>query len=235
MGNILNDIVDEVNIKPNKTKLVLKWVISIAGSLIVLAFAFGQFKSSFFNRMDSLEAKVDNQTIVVEQLKTDMNAGFKAVDAKVDKVYTDGLTIFNNFQEYNDAQLGLIIDYGNGNKDMLKRMLEISSMKQTQQVESQIATAKAQDVAPTYKGEVEFVPVEEGRNLSIVATPLKNKPFMNELFFIETSTNDTTFNIVGATREYVNSINKEKYEVGAVMESNKYPNRYDFSYRKKRQ
>jgi len=232
MGNIVNDIVEEVDIKPSKSKRIIKIVISVASSLVVLAFAFGQFKSSFFNRMDSLEAKVDNQTVLVEQLTTNMNAGFEAVDAKVDKVYTDGLTIFNNFQEYNDAQLGLIIDYGSSNKDMLKRMLEISSMKQTQQVESQIETAKKE--TPTYKGEVEFVPVEEGRNLSIVATPLRDKPFMNELYFIEVETNDTTFNIEGATREYVNSINKEKYEVGAVIESDKYPNRYNFSYRKKR-
>jgi len=232
MGNIVNDIVEEVDIKPSKSKRIIKIVISVASSLVVLAFAFGQFKSSFFNRMDSLEAKVDNQTVLVEQLTTNMNAGFEAVDAKVDKVYTDGLTIFNNFQEYNDAQLGLIIDYGSSNKDMLKRMLEISSMKQTQQIESQIETAKKE--TPTYKGEVEFVPVEEGRNLSIVATPLRDKPFMNELYFIEVETNDTTFNIEGATREYVNSINKEKYEVGAVIESDKYPNRYNFSYRKKR-
>ena len=232
MGNIVNDIVEEVDIKPSKSKRIIKIVISVASSLVVLAFAFGQFKSSFFNRMDSLEAKVDNQTVLVEQLTTNMNAGFEAVDAKVDKVYTDGLTIFNNFQEYNDAQLGLIIDYGSSNKDMLKRMLEISSMKQTQQVESQIETAKKE--TPTYRGEVEFVPVEEGRNLSIVATPLRDKPFMNELYFIEVETNDTTFNIEGATREYVNSINKEKYEVGAVIESDKYPNRYNFSYRKKR-
>ena len=43
----LNDIVEEVNIKPNKSKLIIRWIISIAGTLIIVAFGFGQFKSSF--------------------------------------------------------------------------------------------------------------------------------------------------------------------------------------------
>ena len=38
MGNIVNDIVENIEIKPNKNKLILKWVISIAGSLIAVAF-----------------------------------------------------------------------------------------------------------------------------------------------------------------------------------------------------
>ena len=233
MGNLANDIVEEVNIKPNNTKRIIRIVIGIATSLIVVAFAFGQFKSSFFNRMDSLEEKLDGQTIDIEQLTTDMNKGFDEVDTKIDKIYSDGLTIFNNFQEYNDAQLGLIIDYGSGNKDMLKRMLEISSMKQTQQVESQIETAKKEE--PTYKGEVEFIPIdEEGRNLSIAVTSLRDAPFMSESISIEVETNDTTFYISGATKKYYDGINKNKYDVGALIDSAKYPNRYDFAYRNKR-
>jgi len=232
MSNIVNDIVDNIEIKPNKTKLYLKWGASIAGSLIVIAFAFGQFKSSFFNRMDNLEEKMNKNTFAVEQVASDMKAGFAAVDVKVDKVYSDGLAIFNDFQEYNNKQLELIVDYGNGNKDMLKRMLEISSMKQQQVVETQVETAKKEK--PTYKGEVEFVPVDEdGRNLSIVATPIGNKPYMSEVHSIEIESNDTTFSIGGATKDYYNSIDRNKYEVGTLNESARYPNRYDFAYRNK--
>ena len=219
MGNIVNDIVDEVNIKPNNTKRTIKIVVSIACSLIVLAFAFGQFKSSFFNIMDSLEDKVDKQTIVVEQLTTNMNAGFETVDTKIDKVYTDGLTIFNNFQEYNDAQLGLIIDYGSGNKDMLKRMLEISSMKQTQQVETQIETAKKEEPTP-YKPEISVV-------------PFKEVDYIGMTYFIEVETKDTIFNVTGATKKFVEQIDKNKYEVGSALENKRYSDLYDVSYRKK--
>ena len=227
MGNLANDIVEEVNIKPNNTKRIIRIVISVATSLIVVAFAFGQFKSSFFNRMDSLEDKVDKQTIAVEQLTTDMNGGFDAVDTKIDKIYSDGLTIFNNFQEYNDAQLGLIIDYGSGNKDMLKRMLEISSMKQTQQVETQIETAKKEEPKTTYQPSISVQKVDD-------TLPAKPEEYYGMVHFIEVETNDTVFHITGATKKYYQGINKNKYEVGALTDSPKYPNRYDFSYRNKK-
>jgi len=226
MGNIVNDIVDNIEIKPNKTKLYLKWGASIAGSLIVLAFAFGQFKSSFFNRMDSLEEKMDKQTIVIEQLTTDMNSGFENVDAKIDKVYGDGLMIFNDFQEYNNKQLELIVDYGDGNKDMLKRMLEISALKQQQTVETQVETAKKVEQ-----------PVVDNPEFSIgvkkVEPEKKSKDYISLIYFIEVENNDTIFNLTGATKEYINKIDRNKYQVGAVIENEQYPNLFDVSYRKK--
>jgi len=226
MGNLVNDIVDNIEIKPNKTRLYLKWGASIAGSLIVLAFAFGQFKSSFFNRMDTLEKKLDKNTTAVEQVRTDMNAGFEAVDKKIDKIYTDGLMIFTDFQEYNNEQLGLIVDYGSGNKDMLKRMLEIGSMKQQQVMETQVEVAKKEEPEASY-------------NPTISVKKLTPEPVVKEYYgeiqMIEIETGDTIFNIGGATRKYYDSINKNKYEVGALTESARYPNRYDFAYRNKRQ
>ena len=223
MGNIVNDIVEDINIKPNKTKLVLKWVISIAGSLIVIAFAFGQFKSTFFNRMDSLEEKMDKNTVAVEQLTTDMNNGFDAVDAKIDKIYSDGLTIFNDFQEYNNKQLELIIDYGGSNKDMLKRMLEISSMKQQQNVETQVEAAKKEPTS-TYQPTIsvqKFTPEP------------KPKDYISLIYFIEVENNDTIFNLTGATKEYINKIDRKKYEMGAMTDNHDHPGLFDVSYRNK--
>ena len=69
MSNIVNDIVDEIDVKPNKWKLIVKWVVGISGSLIIAAFAFGQFKASFFNRLDKLEAKIDTHTEKIEDLE----------------------------------------------------------------------------------------------------------------------------------------------------------------------
>jgi len=220
MGNIVNDIVDNIEIKPNKTKLYLKWGASIAGSLIVIAFAFGQFKSSFFNRMDNLEEKLDKNTTAVEQVRTDMNAGFDAVDAKIDKVYSDGLMIFNDFQEYNNKQLELIVDYGNGNKDMLKRMLEIGALKQQQTVETQVETAKKE-------------PVNDYQPTISVQKIVPQPDYYGEVQMIEIETGDTIFHISGATQRFFNSVDRNKYEVGAKTESVKYPNRYDFAYRNK--
>jgi len=236
MGNIINDIVDEIEIKPNKNKLILKWVISIAGSLIGLAFVLGQFKSSFFNRMDGFEEALNKNTASIERMETKMDKNFVEVNTRIDNGYDDGMEILQDYQEFNKKQLILVLDYGQTNKELLKEMLEINMQEKVRSVENQIEQSKNQEIVPPNRGDPEFVAIEEeqGRDLSIVATPLRDKPFMNEIYFIEVETQDTTFSITGATQKYVNSINKNKYELGAVIESDKYQGRYDFSYRKKK-
>lgn len=234
MGNIVNDIVDEINVKPHKSKLYIKWIISIAGTLIALAFVFGQFKASFFDRMDSYETSIVKNTAAITNLETKVDERFNDVDVQIDKIYSDGLQIFNDYQGYNRKQLELVIDYGGTNNDMLKRMLEISEMEQKQNAELRLEQLKNEAESPTYRGEVEFSAVEEGRDFSIGVTPMKEKPFIKELYLIQLETNDTTFNITAATQNYINSIDKNQYELGAIIENNDYPGRYDFSYRKRK-
>jgi len=101
MGNIVNDIVENIEIKPNKNKLILKWVISIAGSLIAVAFVLGQFKSTFFNRMDKFEETLNKNTTTIEAMKTDISKGFDDVNARIDKGYNDGLDALQDYQEFN--------------------------------------------------------------------------------------------------------------------------------------
>jgi len=151
MGNILNDIVDEVNIKPSKSKAVIKWIISIALSLITLAFVFGQFKSSFFSRMDKFEKTLDDNTKSTTELRTEMKSGFDAVNLRIDKIYNDGYKAFDDFQQYNNKQLGLIIDYGSTNKDLLKRMLEVNTLEKTKNVESSLEQAKKENTVDSLK------------------------------------------------------------------------------------
>ena len=222
MGNIVNDIVDEINIKPNKTKLILKWVIGVSSTLIVTAFALGQFKASFFNRMDSFEEKLDKNTVAVEQLRTDVSTGFRDVDLKIDKVYDDALVISDDYREYNRKQLELVVDYGQENKDMLKRMLELNAMENKQSIASQVAQAK--NNAPEFSIGVHQV---------VDDIQPKEDLYYNMVYFIEVETKDTIFNVIGATQDFINSIDREKYQVGAITDSHDYPNRYDFSYRNK--
>lgn len=223
MGNIVNDIVEDINIKPNKIKLVLKWIISITGSLIVLAFTFGQFKSSFFNRMDKFEETLTENATSITNLDTKMNIDFKNIDIRIDKIYTDGLLIFNNFQDYNNAQLGLIIDYSNDNKNMLKRMLEISAIKQQQEIKTHVEIAKNELIK--YQSEISVQKINE--------QPI-TKDYYEKVFFIGIEINDTTFYLTGATKRYIDNIDSNKYNVGAKTENPKYPGRYNVAYRNKR-
>ena len=222
MGNIINDIVDEVNIKPNKTKLVLKWVIGVSSTLIVTAFTLGQFKASFFNRMDVFEQTLNKNTTAIQELKTDMKKGFTDVDLKIDKVYDDAVIISDDYREYNRKQLELVVDYGQENKDLLKKMLEINAIENKQSISSQVS--KAKNEKPEYSISVQKI---------VDDFPPKKDEYLSKRFFIETETNDTVFEMRGATQNYINSIDREKYEIGAIVENQDNPNRYDFSYRNK--
>jgi len=226
MGNLVNDIVDDINIKPNKTKLILKWVISIASSLIVLAFAFGQFKSTFFNRMDKFETAINKNTSAIETINTDIQTGFENVNDRIDKGYNDGLEALQDYQEFNKKQLILVLDYGQTNKELLKEMLEINMQEKSKSVENQMMQAKNEPIVATVKPEfsIGVKPVEPQK---------KTKDYINMIHFIEVENNDTIFNVTGATQEFINSIDVNKYEIGAKIESARYPGRYDFSYQNK--
>lgn len=224
MGNIVNDIVEDIEIKPNKSKRIIKWIISISVSLIGLAFVFGQFKSSFFNRMDRFEESLNKNTTTIEEMKTDMNKGFDNVNGRVDKVYDDASETFEEYQEFNKKQLILVLDYGQTNKEMLKEMLELNMQEKTKTVQNQLIQAKTEPVVST-----------DNLEFSIKVIPLneKGKNYHNEVYFIKVESNDTIFNVTGATMDYINKINKNLYEVGIINESTQYPKRYDFSYRNK--
>lgn len=206
MRNIINDIVEDIDIKPNKTKIVFRWVLTIAVMLIGLAFAFGQFKSSFFNRMDEFETSLMKNTEAIEVLGKTSVVGFEQVNTRIDKVYDDGLKMSKEFQENNIQQLELIIDYGSSNKDMLKRMLRINSLN----LETQVNRAK-------------------NENLVIE----KPKEYIGIVYIIGMETNDTTFGITGATQKFIDDIDKDKYIVESINKNNEYPNRFDFSYHNK--
>ena len=142
MANIFEDIVNDIPIKESKTKKILKWVIRIAVLLIVGAFIAGQIKIRSINKVNNFEKTLQENTQAVKDLKQETQAGFKAVNQRIDKVYDDGSKTFTDFQDFNLKQLGLIIDYGQSNKDMLKRMLDLNMNEKSKTVGNQLEQAK---------------------------------------------------------------------------------------------
>lgn len=213
----------------NKTKLILKWVIGISSTLIITAFTLGQFKASFFNRMDDFEKTLNNNTVAInnnttaiEELKTDVGNGFDNVDMKIDKVYDDAIIISDDYREYNRKQLELVVDYGQENKDMLKRMLEINAIENKQAIASQVERAKK-----------EYPEFSIGIQKIVDDIPVNSDEYHNMVYFINTESNDTVFQVRGATQKFINNINREKYQIGSVTENQDHPKRYDFSYSNK--
>jgi hypothetical protein len=218
MGNILTDIVEEVNIKPSKSKLVIKWVISISLSLITLAFVFGQFKSSFFNRLDKIEKSLDNNTESVVNLHQEVQNGFESTNNRIDKIYDDGYKAFDDFQQYNNKQLTLIIDYGSSNKDLLKRMLEVNTLEKNRGVQSNLEQAKGEAVS--------VIPESK-----IIVNQIKgNKGYISLFVTVTMGTTDTIYQLRGATNDYINKINRKRYMVGQMTQNETNPILFDVNY-----
>lgn len=144
MSNIIADITEDIDIKikPSKTNFYVKWGFIIAGILISGAFIYGQFSTNRFNRLNDIEKNVKENTETTTQLKQQMTDGFVKVNARIDKVYDDGYLIYNDFQQYNKKQFELFIDYGNSNKDLLKRMLELNNAEKNKDFEFKVQQAK---------------------------------------------------------------------------------------------
>jgi len=142
MSELVKDIVENVDIKPNKTKLIFKWIISGSLTLATVAYGIGQFKASFFNRLDKIEKSVDDNTKATNELNKNTAVWFDLLDTRIDKVYSDGYKAFDDFQQYNNKQLGIIIDYGKSDKDLLKRMLELNTVEKSKSVENELEQAK---------------------------------------------------------------------------------------------
>ena len=158
MGNIFTDIVEDITIKPSKSKLVLKWVIRVAVILIIGAFTFGQIKVRYLNRMDLIETNIST-------IKTDMKTNFNELNEKIDKIYTDGTDAFGDYQNFTKQQLLLIVDYGQENKELLKRILDLNIEEKTRDIENQLEQAKREtaknDTLPKFESNIKITPIKK--------------------------------------------------------------------------
>jgi len=227
MGNIVNDIVDDVveynedKISPKKSKILIRIIIGISIVLIGLAFTIGQFRSTIVNKMESFETTLSTQTSSIEDFENELNVGFKDVHNRIDKVYDDGLNAFDDYQDFNKEQLILVLDYGQENKEMLKKMLELNSTKNRNDVETQIEKAKNENDYNETNG-------------TIVAVPIKNNtPDYMELNYVVNEIGDTTFYLIGATMDYVDTINRNKYSIEELKKNPNYGDVYDVTYHTK--
>lgn len=218
MSKIIEDIIENVVIKPNKFKLILKWVVSISVTLISGAFIIGQFQNSRLNRLESFEKALNSNTNATEELRKEVSDGFTSIDLKIDKVYSDGYSIFNDYQQYNKKQLELIIDYGNKDRDMLKRILDLASTETQMKVQTEIEQAKKNK------------PPEISIGVRPSSQTSSNRQYNNIHQTINKETGDTIFHVIGATMEFIKTINKNRYTVGEPIQNTQNINRFDVIY-----
>jgi uncharacterized membrane protein YgaE (UPF0421/DUF939 family) len=212
--NILNEIVDEIDLKPNKTKLLLKWVIGISSSLIVGAFVFGQLKMSNLNRLDNIEKNIEIQSKDIREFRQEYRQGQEQLNLRIDKVYDDASASFESFQESNQRQLELIIDYGSDNQELLKEMLKLNAMERQQTITRNLEEAKN-------------TPPE---NLSI---GVKKVPHQSDIHFISVDTGDTLFSKTAVTQEFIDGLDTDLYVIEKIEKNKTDSKLFDVSYRNK--
>lgn len=96
MSEILDDIFENVELKPNQTKKIVKWVIRIALVLIGIAFTLGGLKVSITNRIKNVEIKVIQTNKNLDRHKTEninrfdnIDDDIEHLDERIDDLYKD--------------------------------------------------------------------------------------------------------------------------------------------------
>lgn len=141
MSNIIEDVFQDIEIKPKKSKIVMKWIIKISVILISTAFVIGQFKVNYFNKINSIEKSIENNTTEIIKTNEKIDNSLNNINKRIDNIYIDGINAFVEYNEYNKKQLELVIDYGRTDKTFLKKMLELNTIEKNKNVEKQLTKA----------------------------------------------------------------------------------------------
>ena len=141
---ITNGITDGIDLKPNKLKLILKWGVNFAPAIIYGAFTIGQIKMNSSDSIKDLNKSLLENTQAIKELKIEVANQNTKTNLRIDKIYETGYDAFADYQDYNKKQLNLIIDYGQSNKDLLKKMLEVNDMEKNRNIENNLEQAKSE-------------------------------------------------------------------------------------------
>lgn len=204
---------NDIQFKGNKANILLKWVIGIAGVAVVGAFIVGQLKMRHLDKLDDIEAIAIKGMKKTEQLEIKMDEGFKEQNDKINKIYEDGIEAFEDYRQFNNQQMQLIIDYSDENKDLLKKMLKINSKERAMQIENNLQRSKKEST--TSESEISI-------NIQ------KLKP--SKVVFTEVATGIKHHHISNAPENYLDTLDLTKYKIIEKKKSVSYEGLYDFHY-----
>lgn len=210
------DFFNDIQFKGNKANILLKWVIGIAGTAVVGAFIVGQLKMRHLNKLDNIEKIAIEGILKTEQLEKKMEIGFEEQDAKLDKIYDDGIDAFEEYRQFNNEQLKLIIDHGDESKELLKKMLEINSKEKAIQIENNLQKSKRENPDTTPNPELKI-------NVRKMIKP-------SEVVFTEVATGINHHHISNAPNNYLDTLDLTKFEIIEKKESELYEGLYDYHY-----
>ena len=238
---LFNGILDDIQFKGGKTNVILKWIIGLAVLGIVGSFAVGQYKISHLNKLNDIESLAKEGIKKTEQLEKRMERGFEEQNVKIDKIYDDGVEAFNEYRKFNNEQLKLVVDYGRDNKQLLKKMLELNSREKAAEIKSNLEISKRENsngfgyndsinkgILPLHLAKIDTFK-------HVKLSPIK--PTTTIFTKIESPNTEgigrKTYYVINAPKNYLDTLNRNKYEIIKREKSNIYKNLYNFVYRDK--
>jgi archaellum component FlaF (FlaF/FlaG flagellin family) len=148
-SNLVKDIVNDVHIKPSRTKVVLRWVVTASLMLIAAAFIVGQFKTSYVNKIKILEEQIRKNQEAYDKLHQEMHVYINETNQKIDKIYVDAYEFFSEFNRFRNDQIKLILDNSTiPNKEMLKRMLDLNTRENMRKLEMEFNSEHPVEESP---------------------------------------------------------------------------------------
>jgi len=221
----LFNFLENVQFIGGKTNVLIKWLIAISVAAITVAFAVGQYKVYHTNKIDDIESLAIKGMNKTEQLEKTMNDGFKQQNAKIDRIYDDGLKAFNEYRDFNNKQLRLIVNYCDKNKDLLKVMLDLNSKENAVEIKNMLKYSNNYDLVHN---------IINHRKKD--TTNSKNSVLINPNISIYTDSKSGTeiYYVTSAPENYLDTLNLDKFEIIEKRKSKLYEGLYNFIYKNKK-
>ena len=121
------------------------------------------------NKVGGMTTKMDMMLINQKEIKIELVDNRTMVESGLNRIYTDFATINKTNNDLWNSKFTLLLEYGDGNKELLKKLLEYED-KRAEASRQEVVTKKEYDVVaePVEKknrsGSVSFVPIGEDGN-----------------------------------------------------------------------
>ena len=219
---LLEKLFDNIEFKGKATSIVLKMVVSILGTAVIAAFMIGQYQSTHLSKLNTIE-RLTNQSIKeIGVLNVKVDRQFVLNNAKIDKIYDDGILSFKAFNEFHSTQLSLVLKFGKNNGELLKDVLDLNAKEKAKQIEDNIMKMKRNQSSTTVNNELMY---------GDIGFDTEFKPLVH--VSTDKSTGLSQYNITGAPRDYLNSLDTTIYKLVYKKQNHINEYLYDFGYKDK--
>lgn len=217
---LLEKLFDIIEFKGNSASGVLKIVVGFMGTAVAGAFMYGQVKMKQLNKLEDIESMANKSIEMITNLETSIDIRFDKQEIRIDQLYIDGMEAFKNYNEFHKEQLRLVLKYGKTNQEMLTEMLEFNAQQKAREMEGDLKRSKI--IKPDVSGESDH---------SIIITP---DDFPRVWVYTDDDTGISTYEITGAPKDYLDTLNFKHYVITYRGVNKQYPHLYDFEYMDKK-